>query len=64
MLARFGDLRDPRGHRVQIDVRRDGQERLVIEYRHAFEPSLEERTTNLVLPIGQSRRAGVLSGFS
>ena len=56
MLARFGDLRDPRGHRVQIDVRRDGQERLVIEYRHAFEPSLEERTTNLALPIGQPRQ--------
>jgi hypothetical protein len=49
MLARFGDLRDPRGHRVQIDVRRDGQERLVIEYRHAFEPSLEE--TPVMMPL-------------
>ena len=56
MLARLGDLRDPRGHRVQIDVRRDGQERFVIEYRHAFEPSLEESTTSIVLPIGQPRQ--------
>jgi len=38
-----------------IDVRTNGQEGFVVEYRHASEPALEERTTNLILPIGQPR---------
>jgi hypothetical protein len=36
MLARFGDLSDPGGHRVQIDVRTDGQEGFVVENRHTL----------------------------
>ena len=54
MRARFGNLGDPRRHRVQVDVRTRRQQRRFMENRDAFEPPLEKRGSGLVLMVGQS----------
>jgi hypothetical protein len=56
ILARFGRLGDPCGHRIQIDVGTNGEKGPVVENRNALKASLEKSTPDLFLPIHKARQ--------
>jgi hypothetical protein len=51
VLARLGNLGDPGGHGIQINVRTCRQQCFLIENRHALEAGLPKGTPTLILSV-------------